>query len=244
MNMADVSPDSITDFYTLDSPAGTEFLRLYHGLLRDGETTPGAKAYLITSATVGEGKSTVASFFAMTLAAVKRKTLLLDADLRRPSIHKLFNLYLEDGVAEVSDGTLLLARAYKETPLANLHVLTAGRLSGEPSSYFEAGRISQILTQAKQRFDFIVVDSAPVMPVVDPIVMAGDVSGVLLVVKAGDTHRELVRHACDNLLKVKAPLKGILLNDVKQVLPNYYGNRYSYYHYTHDNGSKPGTARP
>lgn len=244
MNMADVPPKSISELYTPDSPAGTEFLRLYHSLLRDRDSTPGARAFLITSATVGEGKSTVASFLAMTLASIKKKTLLLDADLRRPSIHKLFNLYLEDGIAEVSDGGLPLARAYKETPLSNLHVLTAGRLKGEPSAYFEAGHVSQILGQARQRFDFIVVDSAPVMPVVDPMVMAGDVSGVLMVVKAGGTHRELVRMACDNLLKVNAPLKGIVLNDVKQVLPTYHGNRYAYYQYASANGSKPGSARP
>ena len=244
MNMADGTPHTISELYTPDSPAGTEFLRLYHSLLRDREGPPGAKAFLITSATVGEGKSTVASFLAMTLASVKMKTLLLDEDLRRPSIHRLFNLYLEDGIADVSDGALPLARAYKETALPNLHVLTAGRLKGEPSSYFETGTISQILAQAKQRFDFIVVDSAPVMPVVDSMVMAGDVSGVLLVVKAGGTHRDLVRLACENLMKVKAPLKGILLNDVKQVLPTHYGNRYQYYHYASPNGSKPGTTRP
>ena len=110
--------------------------------------------------------------------------------------------------------------------------MTAGRLTRYPSSYYEDGHIAKILEQARPRFDFVVVDCAPVMPVVDPIVIAPDVSGVLMVIKAGETHRELVKQATEVLTRAKAPLKGVLLNNVKGVLPYHYSYRYAYQYYS------------
>jgi capsular exopolysaccharide synthesis family protein len=221
---------TIVDAFQADSPVGTEFLRLFHGLVR-GTNAGEPKVYLITSATVGEGKSTAASFLSLTMATLKRKTLLLDADLRRPAIHRLFDLSLEDGVTDVADGQLPLTKAYKETPVPHLTVLTAGRLSKDPSSYFEGGHVQKIVLESKPRFDFIVIDCAPVMPVVDPMLLVGSVTSTLLLVKAGATHRELVKQASELLKKAHAPLAGILLNDVKEVLPSHYGHRYAYQYY-------------
>jgi len=217
--------------YQTDSPVGTEFLRLFHGLVR-GTDPKEPKTYLITSATVGEGKSTAASFLSITTASLKKKTLLVDADLRRPAIHRFFDLSLEDGVTDVSDGAIPLAKAYKETELPHLSVLTAGRLARDPRIYFEDGHLQRLLIEFRARFDFVVIDCAPVMPVMDTLLLAPIVTGVLLVVKAGATHRELVKEASESLKKAKAPLSGMVLNDVKEVLPYHYGHRYAYQYYT------------
>ena len=222
---------SITDHYESDSPVGTEFLRTYHILERSNDAKGGSRSYLITSATVGEGKSTVACYLALTLATVKKKTLLIDGDLRRPSVHKLFNLYLEDGVTEVADGGTTQNRAYKSTSVPTLQVLTAGRLTQNPSSYYESGAMARILETAKSQFDFVIVDCAPVMPVVDPIVIAREVTGVLMVVKAGVTHRDLVKDATKVLQKSNAPILGVVLNNVNGVLPYHYAYRYAYEYY-------------
>jgi len=236
--MAEEAKSTLVERYQTDSPIGTEFLRLYHNLTHDSYS--GSQTYLVTSATVGEGKSTASCYLALTLATVKKKTLLIDGDLRRPMIHKLFNLYLEDGVTEVAGGSLPQARAYKETSLPCLHVMTAGRLTQSPSSFYEDGHIRRILEQAKPRFDFIVIDCAPVMPVVDPIVIAPEVSGVLVVVKAGETHRDLVKQATDALARAKAPVRGIVLNNVKGVLPYHYSHRYAYeYYHTSASAARP-----
>jgi len=230
--MADKKDSSIIDRYQPDSPVGTEFLRLYHNLERSGNSAPGPRSYLITSATLGEGKSTVASYLAMTLATIRKKTLLIDGDLRRPAIHTMFNLYLEDGITEIAGGGLPQARAYKETSLSHLHIITAGRLMQNPSSYYEDGQVAKIIEQAKQSFQYVILDCAPLLPVVDPLVVAPNVTGVLLVVKAGETHRDLVKQANDVLTRAKAPVMGVLLNNVKGVLPYQYSYRYAYEYYS------------
>jgi capsular exopolysaccharide synthesis family protein len=235
---------SIIDSYQPDSPVGTEFLRLYHNVVKKN-TANGARSFLITSATLGEGKSTVASFLALTLATIKKKTLLVDADLRRPALHRLFNHYLEEGLTEVAEGTIALAKALKATKLPNLTLLTAGRLTQNPSDYFEAGHVGRILAEVGPQFDFVIVDSAPVLPVVDALVLAQSVSGVLLVVKAGVTHRDLVKQTSEVMKQAGTPLLGILLNNVKQVLPYHYSYRYAYQYYHADgNGPEARNVRP
>jgi len=221
---------SIFDFYHPDSPIGTEFLRIYHNVVKQ-VGAKSTKSFLVTSAILGEGKSTVASFLALTLGALSKKTLLVDADLRRPALHRFFNLYLEEGISDVADGSIPLAKALKETKLASLKVLTAGRLSREPGDYFEEGHVRRILTEVETAYEFVIVDCAPVLPVVDALVMAQSMSGVLLVIKAGATHRELVKQATEILQKAGSPLLGVLLNNAKQVLPHYHEHRYAYEYY-------------
>ena len=210
---------------------GTEFLRLYHTLSGMANVSQGARTFLITSSTVGEGKSTVAALLSITLGTLRKKTLLIDLDLRRPTIHRMFKFYLEDGVTDVADGSIPQARAYKQTELEFLHVLTAGRLSQNPNDYFESGHVEKILDLAKARFDYIILDCAPVMPVVDALVACRVASSVLMVVKVGETHRELVKEALAMLTKANAPLGGILLNNVSDVMPYHHGHRYAYEYY-------------
>lgn len=233
--MADTNEVSLIDSYQSDSPVGTEFLRLYHGI-KSKEPRETAESFLITSATLGEGKSTTAAMFAITMAKLKKKTLLVDCDMRRPSIHKLLGLYLEEGMTEICDGSLALARAYKETKLPHLSVITAGRLGRNPTEYFEDGHVTKVLHQSKPKFEFIVVDCAPVMPVVDPIVIAPDVTGVVMVVKAGETHRDLVKQATELITSTGANMMGVILNNMKDVLPYQYSYRYSYQYYTNGEG--------
>lgn len=234
MSTTEQTRSNLVEQYQPDSPVGAEFLRLYHNLT-DHQSTPGSKTYLVTSATVGEGKSTASCYLALTFATIKKKTLLIDGDLRRPTVHRAFDLYLEDGLVDVAEGKLPLARAYKETRLPCLHVLTAGRLSSSPSSYYEQGQVAAVLEQAKSRFDYIVVDCAPILAVADPLVLSPFVTGVLLVIKAGNTHRGLVKEASDILTRANAPVKGVVLNNIKDVLPYYYNRRYVYDYYSPNN---------
>ena len=153
-------------------------------------------------------------------------------------VHELFSLYLEEGITDIAEGSTSLDKAYKNTHHPHLTALTAGRLMQNPSTYFEAGHVTKILELSSPRFDFVIMDCAPVMPVVDPLVVAKDVTGILLVVKAGATHRDLVKQASEVLQKAGAPLVGVLLNNVMQVLPYYYSYRYAYQDYRPETGRK------
>ncbi len=230
--MAKETRKPIFDYYHPESVVATEFRRLLHNITRP---TNGVehKSFLITSAMLSEGKSTVAGYLAITAAAYKkRKTILIDCDLRRPTIHKLFNLPVENGVTDLIDGTIKVEDAFKSTPLKHLWVVTAGRMKDNPTELFEGESVKQVIEQIKFYFDMVFVDCAPVIPVSDPVVLAPDLDGLLLVVKAGATQKDVVRRACDIISKSDANILGVVLNNVEGVLPYHYNHRYYGYQYS------------
>jgi capsular exopolysaccharide synthesis family protein len=189
-------------------------------------------ALLVTSALVSEGKSTIAAYLAITSACHgRKKTLLIDCDLRRPTIHKLFGLPIEHGVADVVRGNLSVEGAYKQVSLKRLQILTAGKVSSNPVELFEGEEIIAVIEEAKFHYDLVIVDTAPVIPVSDPALLSQAVDGVVLVVKAGSTPREVVKRACDILTKGQAKIVGIALNNAQGVLPYHYN--YPYYKHYH-----------
>ncbi len=117
----------------------------------------------------------------------------MDCDLRRPTIHKLLALPRANGMAEMLLEGIPAASVTKKTPLETLDVITAGRMDAHPEEVFDAGAIGTILTDLKFYYDMILVDSPPVIPVSDPMLLAPEVDGVLLVIKAGVTQREITR---------------------------------------------------
>jgi capsular exopolysaccharide synthesis family protein len=236
--MADSSKKTILDVFRPDSPLGTEFLRLFYNIMR-GSRPQDHKAFLVTSAQLGEGKSTVAAFLAITMATFKKSTLLVDCDLRRPAVHRLFDLYVEDGMTDLIDGKAAAGKILKDTALPELRVITAGRLAKDPTGYFENPGLGKIFSDLRERFEVVVIDCAPVMPVVDPLALAPFVNGVLLVVKAGETHRQIVKSACDEIGKSGTPVAGVILNNMKGTLPYYVDSRYQYEYYSSTNTKKP-----
>jgi capsular exopolysaccharide synthesis family protein len=217
----------ICDYYHPESVVGTEFWRLLHNITRpvDGVTR---KSFLITSAMLSEGKSTVSAYLAITAAACKMKTVLIDCDLRRPTIHKLFDLPLERGVTDLIDGSVKTEEAFKSTRIQNLSILTAGTLHDDPTELFEGDSVKQVINQVKFYFDLVFIDCAPIIPVSDPVVLAPELDGLLLVVKAGATHKEVVKRACGIIAKSDATIVGVVLNNMQGVLPYHYNYGYGY----------------
>ncbi|HEQ98207.1 MAG TPA: polysaccharide biosynthesis tyrosine autokinase [candidate division Zixibacteria bacterium] len=218
--------------YDPESSIGTEFRRLLFNLTNNRVLQEKGKSFLITSPSVGEGKSTVSTFLAMTGAIHRpRKTLLIDADLRRPVIHKIFDIDQAKGLCDVIMKNVKLEDCVKKTEIENLDVITSGRIEGNPTELFDSPAIPGIFEAAKFYYELIIVDSAPVVPVTDPIILGTEVDGILLVIKAGATQKEVVSRAIDLINQSGARLLGVALNNVKQALPYYYNHKYYGYQY-------------
>lgn len=223
---------TLVDQYDGESPAGTEFRRLLHNLLTSPSLPEDGKTFLITSATLGEGKSTIASNLGVTASIFKsKKTLLIDADLRRPTLHNLFQVGRANGLTDVLDGDIKLKDATQPTQLDYLWLLTAGRPHKDPTRYFESGGLHETIEAARFYFDVIIIDCAPVIPVSDTLSLGMEIDGLLMVVKAGDTPKEVVKRACDLVRESGANLLGVAMNNVKQALPYYYNQNYYGYKY-------------
>jgi capsular exopolysaccharide synthesis family protein len=222
---------NLIEYYDQESPYATEFRRLLHninGVVPEKET----KTILVTSAMLAEGKSTVAAFLALTAARQKhKKTLLVDCDLRRPTLHRLFNLPRENGIAEILTEGKKIKDVIKKTAEPNLDVVTAGKAVAQPTDVFDSAAISSLLEEMRFYYDLILVDCAPILPVSDPMLLASSMDGVILVVKAGATQREVAKRATLLLKDDKTRLLGVVLNNLSNVLPYYY--KESYYGYDH-----------
>jgi capsular exopolysaccharide synthesis family protein len=224
------SPHSIIDFFSLESGLATEFRRLLHNLQNQGKERE-MKALLVTSSMLSEGKSTVASVLALTAAKKGLKTLLIDADVRRPTVHKLFKVERDKGLIDVLVDTLPVKDSLKKTSLEKLDLVTAGRVHPQPADVFDAVAIGRIIQELKFYYDLIVIDCAPVIPVSDPMLLAQEVDGVLFVVKAGETQRDIVQRATSILQSSTNKLLGVILNNSDGSLPYYYNHDYYGYDY-------------
>jgi capsular exopolysaccharide synthesis family protein len=172
------------------------------------------KSLMVTSASPSEGKSTVAVHLAIAHAQQKLKTLLIDCDLRRPSIHRLLNLPNQSGLSTaLLNGLDWKAGILKVPEVAGLDILPAGPVSS--SAVGLAGRgLAQILAQAAEGYDLIIVDSPPVLGFPEPLRMAAAVDGVVMVSLAGRTSRKAVGSALNILSRVRANVIGIVLNQI------------------------------
>lgn len=228
--MSDLRQDAIYDIFDQESPIATEMRRLYSNI-RHTQGRGNMRSFLVTSAHRGEGKSTVASHLALTVARFRgKKSLIIDADLRRPRLHRIFRVPREPGLLEcLADGADPL-ETVKDTPIENLKVIPAGKHVKSPAHLFEGDVLSEILEKVKFYYDIVIVDSAPVIPVSDPMLISSEVDGVVLVILAGRTPRNVALRAKNILLDADANLLGVVVNNLSEVLPYHYDYKYYGYH--------------
>jgi non-specific protein-tyrosine kinase len=168
----------------------------------------------VTSAAEGEGKSTTVANLALALAQGGRRVIVVDADLRRPGQHVLFGVQRDDGLSNVllSDQTSL---PLQETQSSGVRVLASGPSPANPLEALASRRFDQVLALARAQADFVLVDTPPAGALADAAVLAPRLEGVLLVVSAGRTKRDLARRARAQLERVNANLLGVVLTDVR-----------------------------
>jgi capsular exopolysaccharide synthesis family protein len=214
-----------------EAPETTEFRRIFTRISRRGETER-IRTILFTSAERGEGKTTSASLFAMVAALHQGlRTCLVDADLHRPRIEKMFDTPREPGFAEILESDLSIEATLKPSRYETLKIIPAGGRRPFPSELLIPDRLAATLGKLKLLFDLIVVDAPPLLPVSDPAVISREVDGVVMVVRAGRTQRDVALRAKKILDDVGANLLGVIVNNVDDVLPYYYGHTYYQYGY-------------
>jgi polysaccharide biosynthesis transport protein len=208
-------------------PAGFgEAIRAFRTNVRLSIASEGLRSVVVTSACAGDGKTLVASNLALTLAMAEQRVLLIDADLRRPSLHTAFNLKKEPGLTNFLIGDGQAASLIRRTRVPGLHILTSGTLPPNPSELLDSRRFKKFLLQLGKYYDWVVLDSPPVMPVTDAIVLADVVSGVIFVAAAETTPLPAARSAIEQLRRAPAPLLGAVLNRADLKRRSYYYTKY------------------
>jgi len=195
------------------------------------------KTLLITSATPNEGKSTVAVNLAITMALAQVRVLLVDADLRRGTLHRVFNRDCDPGLSD-----LLLERAPQEkcilpTSLPNLNLATRGTAIPNPGEIFLSARLDQFLRAVYESYDCVIFDSSPVLAADDTTSLAPKLDAALIIVRFSHSSARLSKRAIDLLRDRQANVIGLVCNDVPQAHQEYYHYKYPEYY-----GSRAGSV--
>lgn len=180
------------------------------------------RSLLVTSAGPGEGKSTTAANVAVVFAQQGKKVLLIDADLRKPTMHYTFKTENFRGVTNVLLRQLSLEQAVNLTEVENLDLLSSGPIPPNPAELLSSKSMKQLLENAYGIYDLIIFDSPPVMAVTDAQILANETEGSLLVVSSGKTEREMALKAKEALEAAKSKLLGVVLNGKKASESSYY----------------------
>lgn len=209
------------------NPASVEQYRRLAAVLHHAQNERGLRVIMVTSALPGEGKTLTASNLALTLSeSYQRRVLLVDADLRRPSIHQLFALPslsgLSDGLRSVEDRKLTLVEVS-----SRLTVLPAGRPDPDPMSVLTSSRMQFVLDEAREKFDWVIVDTPPVGLMPDAHLLAAMVDGAILIVGAGMSPHRTVAKAAEVIGRER--ILGVVLNRVQDNDMSHDGYYYSYY---------------
>ena len=223
------APRSLFTEFSTDAPYVTEARRLLQSLMRQ-HRGPACRVYMVSSAGRGEGKSTICGLLGIVAARIfHRHTLIIDADMRRPTMHQLLDLSQKPGLYEILHGTASLDLARRPTTLPLLHAIPSGKPGSHVSDSYDDEGFEKLLQSVRPSYDLIFIDAAPIVPVVEPIMMAEHVDGILLVAMAGRTPITMIRRMRGILSPVASKVAGAIVNNATEGLPYYYD--YSYYGY-------------
>lgn len=190
------------------------------------------KALMITSAGPKEGKTIIAANLAVTMAQAGKNTLVVDADMRRPRLNKLFGVERTPGLSNLLVEDIDLKSVIKSTNVPNLSILCCGHVPPNPSELLGTDAMEILCNKMKDMFDYVIFDSPPAMSVTDAIVLARLCDGVILIVKSGFTKRDPVMRTISQLSDAKSKLLGAVLNNVDFVRDRYYYQYYYHYGYS------------
>jgi len=184
--------------------------------------SPDVKSIVFSSAKHGEGTSTISSYFALSLSKEgDSRILAIDANLRSPVFHKVFGVQNGKGLAELLTNEMDINSAIQATSYRNLLVMPAGKCTQNPAHKFENKRLKGIIGELKTEFDFVILDSAPILPYSDTQVLAPKADGVILIVRAEQTRWEVAQKAKEGLEKSGAHILGAILNQRQYHIPEF-----------------------
>jgi capsular exopolysaccharide synthesis family protein len=175
------------------------------------------KILVVTSALPGDGKTSSAINLAVTLSRRDLKVLLIDADLRRPVVHKVFEVSRDPGLKDVLQGSVTFSAARRAIAVdhgESIHFLTAGTPTPNPSGLLESEQMRALLVRLREVYDAIIIDSPPANVVTDAALLGAQADGVLVVARAGVTEAGALTYAVDQLHHLRERMLGVLLNDI------------------------------
>ncbi|MFV0446494.1 MAG: polysaccharide biosynthesis tyrosine autokinase [Planctomycetaceae bacterium] len=190
----------------------------------------GDKVIQISSPEPGDGKSTSAANLAVAIAQSGKRVLIIDADLRRPTVHYLLGLRGDVGLSEVLRREIAWENAIQSTRIDGLHAMACGQCPHNPAELLSLSGLSQLLRQVRTDYDFILVDSPPILAVSDPCIISPHVDGMLLVVRVGKNKRAALTRTREILETHGVPLYGVLTNDIDLEVTGYGSGNYSEYY--------------
>ncbi|WCJ59053.1 polysaccharide biosynthesis tyrosine autokinase [Fontisphaera persica] len=208
-----------------------ESIRVVRSAIMLGVESPEKQVQIITSAVPGDGKTTFSVNYAITLALAGNRVLLVDADLRRGNVNGFFNLEREQGLAEILGGEVHWLDVVKDTSVAQLKLITTGKLPGNPGELLIGPITAQFIREARQQYDFVVFDCPPLTAIDDAFALAGHADGLLFVVRAGKTSMRFARNALNAVQQRGGRIFGVVLNGITADNPYYYYNYYYHGYY-------------
>ena len=226
------NPDAIVTARNPKSPGAEAYRMLRTNLQFTSVGTP-ASSFVITSSSAGEGKSTTLANLGVAIAQAGKRVILVDTDLRRPSLHKFFGMTNAVGLT-----TMLLAEELhvedflSQSEWPNLRLLASGPRPPNPAELLNQNRMDEIIAQLQEVADVVLFDSPPVLAVADATILAAKLQGVVLVVDTGHTRREICQRAVEALRQVDARILGVVLNKMTRARSGYY-----YYYYDQEDGT-------
>ncbi|AJY73978.1 CpsD/CapB family tyrosine-protein kinase [Paenibacillus beijingensis] len=223
-----INNSNLITFYVPKSPI-SEAYRTLRTNIQFSSIDKKIRVLMVASAQSGEGKSTTVSNLAVTYAQEGKKVLLIDADLRKPTIHRIFGLSNRTGLTSVITGQFHSSEAIQSTEVENLSILPSGAVPPNPAELLASQKMKAFINEMKDTYDIIIFDTPPVLAVADSLIVSSVCDGVVIVIQEGKVKRELVKRAKESLERVNAKLIGVVLNNVKKSKKNGY---YYYYHET------------
>ncbi|GFR35679.1 CpsD/CapB family tyrosine-protein kinase [Thermobrachium celere] len=192
------------------------------------------KKIVITSSGPAEGKTSTALNLAITLAQNGHKTLLLDCDMRKPSIHKRMKISNLNGLSDILLGESSIEDATTNVELEHLYIITAGTKPPNPAELLSSQKMINFLNSIEEKYEYIIIDTPPVLMVTDAQILSKYADGTILVVASREAEKNGVKRAKELLEKVDANILGVVLNKLDTSKKGYYGYYYNYYY-----GSEP-----
>lgn len=232
--------DRLITFHTPRAPI-SEAYRVLRTNLSFTSIDEGLQSLLITSSSPAEGKSTTSANLAVVMAQTGKRVIILDADLRRPSQHKIFSLPNNQGLTTaLLDSATPVTHHLQETMVPGLRVMTSGPLPPNPAELLNANRMDAVLNALGEVADLVILDSPPALTVADAAILSPKINGVVLVVEVGETRVDSLLEAQERLSNANANVLGVILNRSRPARSGYYQYYYDYRYYAYDYS----TAKP
>lgn len=212
----------IITYYQPKGAVAEQYRTLRTNIQRINKETP-VKCIVITSSIHNEGKSTTSANLAVAMTyELEKKILLIDADLRKGRVHEIFGLRNIKGLSNYLEGEATEDDILRKTPIHGLDIVTCGFIPANPSELLGSKKMIDFLWAMEQKYDFILIDTPPIIPLTDAAVLGAGVDGVVIVAQAGRTKREVIHQSKFLLTQAGCNILGYVLTNVEYYIPSYY----------------------